>query len=611
VTDSGTGHSERPPAQTEVRPPVEISDELAPPAPATRKRWLSPRTKQVLQILISLVLLAFIFWFVFRQFADFSSVLRALRTLTWRESAILAVAAVWNLITYWIVVVFATPGLKLAQAGVLTQATTAVSNTVPAGGAVAIGLTYSMLSSWGFSKSRTTLSVVVTGIWNNFIKLGMPILALAILLFQGRAGGGRMIAALLGVGGLVAAIVIFALILRSEDFARKTGLVTQRWASAVLRLVNRGPAQGWDLAVTKWRGRVIGLVEHRWLSLTVSTLISHASLYGVLLISLRVMDVSEAEVSWAQALAVFAFARLVTAIPLTPGGVGVVELALIAGLTRAGGENANVVAAVLLFRLLTYVLPIVLGAGAYVFWRANHSWRDSAPPLSEVLSPHKHRTQHPEVIRRRGIDIASLVLGLTIFVVTAALARGDLATWERSLFTAVNGLPDSLQWVIWPFMQYGVFLTIPVLCVVALLMRRVRLAVAMGIAGVGVYFLARLIKEFVQRGRPEALIENTIARETFAAGSLGYPSGHTAVAGALTVVVTPYLRGRWKIVPAALLVIVFLGRMYVAAHVALDLIGGAALGVAAGAVANLIVGVPERRPLTDAPQHPEAAGQHT
>jgi uncharacterized protein (TIRG00374 family) len=93
------------------------------------------------------------------------------------------------------------------------------------------------------------------------------------------------------------------------------------------------------------------------------------------------MGVSDDEVGWAEVLVVFAFARLVTAIPLTPGGVGVVELALIAGLTRAGGEDAAVVAAVLLFRLLTYVLPILLGALTYIYWRRNHSWRDSAPPL--------------------------------------------------------------------------------------------------------------------------------------------------------------------------------------------------------------------------------------
>jgi undecaprenyl-diphosphatase len=118
----------------------------------------------------------------------------------------------------------------------------------------------------------------------------------------------------------------------------------------------------------------------------------------------------------------------------------------------------------------------------------------------------------------------------------------------------------------------------------------------MATAGVGVYYLAKAIKEVVQRGRPEALIDGINGRETFADGSLGYPSGHAAVAGALTVVVTPYLRGRWRWLPISLLAIVMFGRMFVAAHVPLDLIGGAAMGVAAGAIANLIVGTTARPP---------------
>jgi ABC-type proline/glycine betaine transport system permease subunit len=59
-------------------------------------------------------------------------------------------------------------------------------------------------------------------------------------------------------------------------------------------------------------------------------------------------------------------------------------------------------------------------------------------------------------------------------------------------------LPDVLYYLIWPFMQYGVFLTIPVLAVIALMLRRVRLAAAMAIAGVGVYLLARIVKELVE-----------------------------------------------------------------------------------------------------------------
>ena len=284
------------------------------------------RVKQVLQFAVSVALVAFIIWFVFRQFASVSDVLDVVRAMSTGEVALLAVAAIWNLFTYWFVVVVATPGLTVPQAAVLTQSTTAVSNAVPAGGAVAVGLTYTMLGSWGFSGSRTTLMVVVTGIWNNFVKLGMPIFALAILALQGQPGTGRVVAALLGLAALVGAIGVFALVLWREEFAARAGNAAGRAASALLRLVRRPPVSGWDRAVTKWRGRVIGLVRHRWLALTLTTLVSHVSLYAVLLIALRACGVTDQQVGWAEVLAVFAFARLVTAIPITPGGVGVVEL---------------------------------------------------------------------------------------------------------------------------------------------------------------------------------------------------------------------------------------------------------------------------------------------
>lgn len=374
--------------QAKTSPPADIAAAV-PTTPTTAEHsrqntWLSPPAKKALQIIVSLVLLVAIFWYVLRQFADLSEVWAVMKTLTWGEIALLALATTWNLITYWIVMMIATPGLKLSQAAVLTQSTTAVANSVPAGGAVAVGLTYTMLSSWGFSKSRSTLSVVVSGIWNNFVKLGMPILALAILALQRERSGGRLVAAIVGLGGLIGAILTFALILKSEDFAGRAGLVGQQWTSALRRLARRGPVDGWDLAITKWRSRVRGLVQHRWIALTVMTIVSHVSLFVVLLLSLRVLGISEAEVGWAQALAVFVFARLLTAIPLTPGGVGVVELALIAGLSRGSGDDSQVVAAVLLFRLLTYVLPILIGGGTYVIWRVKGSWRDSAPPLTTI-----------------------------------------------------------------------------------------------------------------------------------------------------------------------------------------------------------------------------------
>lgn len=337
--------------------------------------------KKLLWLIGSLVLVVAMFWFVLPQVANLSDVWREIRAMTPLELGILAIFTAWNLVTYWIVMVIATPGLTYGQAIVVTEASTAVANTIPGGSAIAIGLTYSMLGSWGFSKSRATVSVVVSGIWNNFVKLGMPVVALVLLAFQGQAGGGRMFAGLAGVAGLIGAVTVFAFILRSDDFAVRIGEGAARILALPRRLLRRPPATGWGDAVATFRNRVIGLVRASWIKLTIATLVGHASLFVVLLITLRDVGVSNSEVGWAEALAVFAFVRLLTAIPLTPGGIGIIELGLIGGLTSAGGDHAQVVATVLVFRVLTYILPIPFGAVTYLFWRRNKSWIDSAPPL--------------------------------------------------------------------------------------------------------------------------------------------------------------------------------------------------------------------------------------
>ncbi len=114
--------------------------------------------------------------------------------------------------------------------------------------------------------------------------------------------------------------------------------------------------------------------------LTVATLVSHISLYLVLLIALRNVGVSQGDLSWITVLAAFAFVRLISALPVTPGGVGVVELGYAAVLTIGLDDllSAKVVAAILLFRAITYLLPIPLGLTSYLVWRGNRSWRLSA-----------------------------------------------------------------------------------------------------------------------------------------------------------------------------------------------------------------------------------------
>jgi putative heme transporter len=333
---------------------------------ATTKR--SSPAKMTLRVAVSLVLIAVIFWYLLRDIS-LADVWAAITAMTWGELAGLVVVAAWNLCTYAFVWMTVTPGLSFGRAMIMTQATTAITNTVPAGSAIGIGMTYAMLHSWGFSRSRTTIAVLVSGVWNAFAKLAIPVLALALVALQGNAGAARVTAAAFGIGGLIAAIVVFALMLRSERMAEKVGVTAGRVVSRLLALIRRPPVRGWEIATVKFRNRTVDLLEHGWFPITAATVVSHLSLYLVLLVCLWDVGVSNAEVGWAEVLAVFAFARLATAIPFTPGGAGVVEAVLITGLTAAGGDKPEVVAAVLVYRALTWGLPILVGVVCLLWWR--------------------------------------------------------------------------------------------------------------------------------------------------------------------------------------------------------------------------------------------------
>jgi uncharacterized membrane protein YbhN (UPF0104 family) len=346
-----------------------------------------PLWRRLLGPVFSLVLVAAVYFWFLPQFTSLSAVWASVQAMTGVQVTILLVAAVWNLATYQFVMVTATPGMTLRQATVSTETTTAVSNTLIGGAAIALGLTYTMNSSWGFSRSRTSVCLLVSGLWNNFVKLGLPVVALALLAFTQPPSGGRWLAGLLGLAGLVTAGVLLWLVLRSRESAARVGRGLARVVSALLVALHRSPVTGWDLATTKFRDRTVLLLRARWHWLTLTTLVSHLSLFLLLLLSLRFCGVTSGQVGWTEALAVFALARLLTAIPFTPGGVGIIEFALIAGLAAAGGDHAGVTAAVLVFRVLSYVLPIPLGVLTYVFWQRNRSWRrppNSAPRTALV-----------------------------------------------------------------------------------------------------------------------------------------------------------------------------------------------------------------------------------
>jgi glycosyltransferase 2 family protein len=188
----------------------------------------------------------------------------------------------------------------------------------------------------------------------------------------------------------------------------------------------------------------------------------------------------------------------------------------------------------------------------------------------------------------RARDIAGCVIGGVVLVGSAAVARRGVPEVEVRVFRAANELADSAFPLIWAPMQYGTFATVPVLAALALARHRPRLAVTIGVVGSAAWLLAKAVKPMVGRARPVGVVKDVELRGT-EEGDLGFPSGHAAVSAAITTAAWPHLSDGGRLAAVALCTCVVFGRLYVGAHLPLDVIGGAALGLALGYSGDLVL----------------------
>ena len=178
-----------------------------------------------------------------------------------------------------------------------------------------------------------------------------------------------------------------------------------------------------------------------------------------------------------------------------------------------------------------------------------------------------------------------LVIGLGAVVRNTAVSQAEL-----DVFRWFNGWPDLIARPLWLVMQLGsLWGGLAAGVVVMAVLRGWRGAVAGAVAASAAWGLAIIDKTWVNRGRPADYLATVNSRFEHLPTGNGYPSGHTAVAFAVATLVAGSLRGRWRVVPYVLATLVGVGRLYFGAHLPLDVVGGAALGVAVGTLARFLV----------------------
>jgi uncharacterized membrane protein YbhN (UPF0104 family) len=342
-----------------------VTTPLEQPAPRRDRRWLKRGGAGILAVAV----IVGTFVFVLPRFANYGEVWAEVRELSWEWILVLLAAVALNIVTFAPPWMAALPGLRFMPALIVTQASTASTYLAPGGPAVGVGLSAVILLGWGFPAAAVTLAVTLTGIWNQLAILGFPTIAFAILTLTG--GNAAALQSVAAVGLLVFLVVAggFAAALSSSGMALRIGNLAARIVDRLLGLFHRGPV-GWDgTSFVAFRTRAIGLLKRRWYVLTVATLAGQLSVFLVLLGSLRALGVHPSQVSTIEAFAAWSLARVIGTLPITPGGLGVVEVGLTSVLVGFGGNRAGVVAAVLLYRFLTIVPTLIFGAVAGATWR--------------------------------------------------------------------------------------------------------------------------------------------------------------------------------------------------------------------------------------------------
>ena len=347
---------------------ADATDDPGPqPTPATSRK------KQVIATIVTLVVLVIVFAGILPKFGNYADAWDQIKNMSVEQLAILAASVVFSIVVYVFPFQAALPHLRYGTAFMIRQTSFTISNAVPAGGAIGLGVQYGMLGQAGFNGAVSIAAIGITSVFNLMVTLALPVLGVIALLFVATPTSSEVLGA---VGGLVAVGVMvgfFAAVLHSDATAERLGSILERIAAKLFGLIRKDPPSGITDQLVTFRRSTVDIISRRWAVLTGTNFLQQFAQFGVLMVSLRITeDGKTTQVAVIAAFAAFAMARLASYIPITPGGLGTVDAALTSLLVAFGATKTDALAATLLWRAASWIPQVLLGVVTLVIWRIKY-----------------------------------------------------------------------------------------------------------------------------------------------------------------------------------------------------------------------------------------------
>jgi uncharacterized protein (TIRG00374 family) len=243
----------------------------------------------------------------------------------------------------------------------------AMSQVVPGGAAAGATLQLRLLSQSGSDTATAISGFTAFSLLQTASILFLPVLTLPTILLGAGVDRGLAQTAFLGIAGFVVVAGFGAVLLTTDPLLTGIGRAVQVVRNRLLR--KRPKLTELPARLIRERNGIRDVLGERWREALFATACRLGFDFLALFAALAAVGGLPKP---SLALLAYTASSLLAMVPITPGGLGLVEAGLTGTLALAGVRPAQAVLATLLYRLASYWLPILAGPVAYALFRRRY-----------------------------------------------------------------------------------------------------------------------------------------------------------------------------------------------------------------------------------------------